>query len=88
MPIDDNVIAWLAASRDSDGQVFLLPHHLLAASRLERLIQQAQLTPRLTMFYDPARAGERRQSGAGAGEMADCAGTARQRLNRLAAALP
>mgnify|MGYP003653521423 CR=1 FL=1 len=88
MPIEDNVITRLATGRDSDGQPFLSPHHLLAASRLERLIRQAQLSPRLTMSYDRARTGERRRSGPGVDDLADCASSARQRLNRLAEILP
>lgn len=86
MPIDDNALGRLGSTRD--GAAFLAPHHLLAASRLERLIQRAQLTPRLTMSYDAGRTPQAHQSGNGAGEMADSAGAARQRLNQLAQVLP
>ncbi|MGV8854329.1 MAG: DUF6456 domain-containing protein [Devosia sp.] len=86
MPIDADPIARLAAA--SDGAAFLSPHHLLAASRLERLIARARLTSRLTMSYDPARAGERRQPGNGTADLADSASHARQQLHRLAEALP
>jgi len=78
----------LAGTRDSDGTSFLQPHHVLAASRLERLIQRAQLAPRLTMSYDPGRTGEHRQAGSSAADIADSASHARQMLNRLALALP
>ena len=88
MPTEDNTITRLAASRDSDGQSFLLPHHLLAAQRLERLIQRAQLTPKVTMSYDPARTGQTRASHNGVVELAESASAARQRLNRLALAIP
>lgn len=89
MPIDDGTTGRLASSRDSDGQAFLLPHHLLAASRLERLIQRAQLTPRLTMSYDSARIGQPHRAGsAGAADLAASASEARHHLHRLAQALP
>lgn len=86
MLAEDNVLPRLAASRDGDGQPFLLPHHLLAAARLERLIDRARLGPRVTMSYDPASLGSR--PGNGAGEATDSAADARQKLNRLAAAIP
>ena len=88
MSAEDNVLPRLAASRDGDGQPFLLPHHLLAAARLERLIDRARLAPRVTMSYDPASVGGRNRSGNGAGEAMDGAADARQKLNRLAAAIP
>lgn len=88
MPTEDNAVVRLAGSRDSDGQNFLLAHHVLAATRLEQLIRRAQLTPRVTMSYDPARAGETRQSPGGFGDLAETASDARRRLNLLAQALP
>ena len=88
MPIDDNVLPRLVSGRDGDGQPFLLPHHLVAAARLERLIERAHLVPRVTMSYDPGRAGGGDRSGNGAAEATDGAADARQRLNRLAAAIP
>jgi hypothetical protein len=86
MPTDQTAVDRLAASRDNDGQAFLGPHHVQAAQRLERLIRRAQLAPRLTMSYDPARVGSK--SGGTPGDIADSASHARQRLNRLAAQLP
>lgn len=86
MPIDENTLTRLAASRDGDGQPFLLPHHLLAAARLERLIERSHLAPRVTMSYDPGRVGG--GSANGAAEATDGAATARQRLNQLAGAIP
>ena len=89
MPTDDTGLARLAATRDGDGKAFLEAHHLLAASRLERLIQRGQLAPRLTMSYDLGRTGGRRQAGSGAAmDLADSASDARRRLNQLALALP
>jgi hypothetical protein len=88
MPTDEGTLIRLAGTRDGDGAAFLQPHHLLAASRLERLIQKAQLAPRLTMSYDPGRTGEHRQAGSGSADIADSASDARQRLNQLALAVP
>ena len=88
MLVEDNVLPRLAASRDGEGQPFLLPHHLLAAAHLERLIERARLAPRVTMSYDPASVGGRGRSGNGVGEASDSAADARQKLNQLAAAIP
>lgn len=80
-------LARLAAGRDGDTP-FLLPHHLAAAERLERLIERSRIAPRVTMSYDAARVGGRSPSGNGTTEASDTAAAARQRLNRLAAQLP
>tara|TARA_R110002020_G_scaffold87764_8_gene216078 strand:- start:4717 stop:5211 length:495 start_codon:yes stop_codon:yes gene_type:complete len=88
MRIDDNGLLRLAAARDSNGTAFLQPHHLLAASRLERLIQRSQLAPRLTMSYGLGGSGPVRQDGNVALDLSDSASDARQRLNLLALALP
>ena len=88
MLAEDNVLPRLAASRDGEGQPFLLPHHLLAAARFERLIDRARLVPRVTISYDPASVGGRGRSGNGSGEATDRAADARQKLNRLAASIP
>ena len=88
MSTEDNGLARLGTGRDSAGLAFLQPHHVLAGSRLERLIQRARLAPRLTMSYDPARAGEMRQAGNHAADISDSASDARRHLNRLAQTLP
>lgn len=88
MSTDDTVVLRLASGRDSDGQPFLLSHHLLAAVRLERLIARSHLVPRVTMSYDAARIGGGDRSGNGATEASDTATHARQRLNQLAQAIP
>ena len=85
---DALLLGRLAASRDGKGAPFLDKHHLAAAERLERLVGRAQMTPRLTMSYDPATAGGARGRGSTAHEMADSAAAAREALNRLAAAMP
>lgn len=88
MPTDDNVLLRLATDRTGEDQPFLLAHHLLAAARLERLIERAGLVPRVTMSYDPGRVGSGGRSGNGAAEASDSAASARQKLNGLASAIP
>ena len=88
MPIDAPRPETTKAAALGNGKSFLAAHHVLAAIRLERLIARARLTTRLTMSYDPARAGEKRQNGNGAADLADSASAARQQLARLAEALP
>lgn len=88
MPADDKILARMAAGRDGDGQSFLLPHHMAAAARLERLIERACLAPRLTMSYDPARVSSGDRTGRGAPDASDAAADARRKLNLLADAMP
>ncbi|GLQ10306.1 hypothetical protein GCM10007913_22380 [Devosia yakushimensis] len=84
--LDDAVLSRLAASREADGPAFLAPHHVAAANRLAKLVERSRLGPRITMSYDATRIG--RNGGNGVGETSDSAADARQRLNRIAAALP
>ena len=77
MPTEDSTLVRLGSGRGAAGETFLLPHHLLAANRLERLIARAQLAPRLTMSYDLSRVGGARGSGNGAGDITDSASEAR-----------
>jgi len=67
---------------------FLAPHHVAAADRFERLVQRAQLTPRLTMSYSPAGVGGRNRSGNGVETASEGAAEARLKLSRLAGLLP
>ena len=84
---DDNAIARLAR-RERGEAPYLAPHHLAAAARLERLVQRAQLSPRMTMSYNPADIGGRHRGGNGVDTASDGAAAARQKLNGLAASLP
>lgn len=85
--LEDHVLR-LGSPRGKEP-AFLLPHHLAAAERLERMISRALLTPRLTMSYDGASSGGRsRGAGNQAAEMSDTAAAARQKLNALARKLP
>ena len=85
---DANTVLRLAASHDDDGHPFLLPHHLAAASRLERLIERSRLIPRVTMSYDPTSVGGHGRASNAAGDLSDGAADARQKLNRLAQSIP
>src|SRR5690606_23575298 len=67
---------------------FLAPHHLEAAARFEALFRRAQLSPRLTMSYDPAHVGGRRRSDPGTTQIGDSAAEARLLLSRIAGRLP
>jgi hypothetical protein len=67
---------------------FLAPHHLAAAERLERMIQRAHITQRVTMSYDIGRIGGQRGMGNIVESATDSAAAARQKLNSLAANLP
>lgn len=83
---DDDIVARLATGRD--GTSFLAPHHLAAAERFERLVQRAQLTPRVTMSYSPTNVGGRGRQGNGVETASDSAADARLKLSRLASTLP
>lgn len=83
---DEDILARLATGRD--GASFLSAHHLAAADRFERLVQRAQLSPRVTMSYSPANVGGRGRRGNGVETASDAAADARLRLSRLASALP
>lgn len=75
----------LAAARDG-AEAFLAPHQVEAARRFAGLCLRAQLAPRVTMSYDPARLG--RAAPGAVAELSDSAATARSRLQRWAAVLP
>ena len=83
---DDDALARLGGG----GKIapFLAPHHLAAADRLERLIRRAQLSPRVTMSYDPASVGGGNRSANGVETASESAAEARLRLSRLASLLP
>lgn len=81
------LLARLAAKSDDDGGAFLLPHHVLAATRLGQLIEWSRITPRVTMSYDAARVGGGR-GGNQVAEASDGAASARAKVNQVAAALP
>lgn len=81
------ILTRLAGSREQDGTAFLLPHHMLAATRLGSLIERSRITPRVTMSYDTARVGGGR-GGNQMAEVSDTAASARTKVNQIATALP
>ena len=66
---------------------FLDKHHLAAAERLERLVQRACLSPRLTMSYGSYTVASHGQGNL-ARDLSDRAADARSRINALAERLP
>lgn len=69
------------------GGNFLAPHQLAAGQKVCQWGARAQLRQRITMSYDPAQVGGRRQ-GAGAADISDMAAEARKALGRLYRDLP
>jgi hypothetical protein len=78
----------MPAKGETGSAAALLPHHQLAAQKLERLFARAMLGPRVTLSYDPARTGSSKGQRNGAGDISDSAAEARRQLNLLASALP
>lgn len=69
-----------------EAEAFLRPHQVEAGERLRRLVERAQLQPRLTMSYSAAHTASK---GAGhAGEIGDMAAEARKGLAELYRQLP
>ncbi|WP_332688452.1 DUF6456 domain-containing protein [Devosia sp.] len=85
---DDSLLARLASRGGQREAAFLAPHHLAAADRLERLIQRAQLVPRVTMSYDPTRVGGRSGAGNNVLSATEASAAARRKLSALANNLP
>jgi hypothetical protein len=69
------------------GEAYLDAHHAEAARRLARLFGRARMMQRVTMSYDPARAGGSRQRPQQV-DLADSAAEARRTLAGLARAMP
>lgn len=86
-PRDDDALARLAAGRPGGEPAFLAPHHLAAADRFEQLVRRAQLAPRVTMSYNPARVGGARSAN-GVETASEGSADARLKLSRLAGTLP
>lgn len=71
----------------SGRERFLAAHHVEAARRLARLFDRARMMQRVTMSYDPARAGGGRDRPR-QGDLADSAIQARRLLDGLARRMP
>lgn len=85
---DDDVVTRLGSSREKGQAPFLLPHHLAAATRFERLVAQSQVRQRVTMSYSPTTVGGDKGAANHVETASDGAADARLRLSRLAASLP
>lgn len=81
----ESPLARLAAS-GGGAAPFLAPHHVEAGERVRRLVERAQLQPRLTMAYALSRTAGRQP--AHAADITDMAAEARRELARLHAVLP
>ena len=82
----ESPLARLATAARGDAAPFLDAHHVEAGERIRRLVERAQLQPRLTMSYDPARAAGTR--GGGPGDISAFAMDARRRLAEIVEGLP
>jgi hypothetical protein len=82
----ESPLARLAAATGSETRPFLEPHQVEAGERLRRLVERAQLRPRLTTSYDLTPAAARGRNGNA--EIGDLAADARRQLARLVSALP
>lgn len=81
----ESPLARLALAADG-AAAFLAPHQVAAGERLRKLVERAQLQPRLTMSYSAAHTASK---GAGhAGEIGDMAADARRALADLHRQLP
>lgn len=81
----ESPLARLAAA-GPDGEAFLRPHQVEAGERLRRLVERAQLHPRVTMSYSAAHTAS---SGPGqAVELGDLSADARRKLAELYRQLP
>lgn len=67
---------------------FLLPHHLLAAKKIETLVARTQMLQRTTMSYDPARTGQGNKSSGLGPDLGDNALDARKKLQQCLDRLP
>jgi hypothetical protein len=78
----ESPLARLAAGANA----FLLPHHIEAGERVRRLVERAQIQPRLTMTYSASRTAGRQASTAS--EITNMAADARRDLAKLHDMLP
>jgi hypothetical protein len=84
---NEDVLTRLAQGRGKAEPAFLAAHHLAAALRFEQLVRRAQLSPRLTMSYNPASVGGRDRSANAVETASESSAEARMRLARLADAM-
>lgn len=77
----------LCRSTNKSGGL-LSPDHILAANRLERLVERAMLTPQITRDYSQLNATLGQSKSHGQNDISDMAADARKELARLYAQLP
>ncbi|HEX4298636.1 MAG TPA: DUF6456 domain-containing protein [Devosia sp.] len=73
------------ATGSAEGPAFLSPHHVEAGERVRRLVERAQLQPRLTMSYSASPTHGTRGA---ANEISDFAADARKALDQIHRVLP
>ena len=78
----ESPLSWLAAG----SAAFLERHHLEAGERVRKLVERAQLQPRLTMAYSASRAAGKPQHAVG--DISDMAADARRSLDEIHRVLP
>jgi hypothetical protein len=81
----ESPLARLAVPGPGEAGPFLAPHQVEAGERVRRLVQRAQLMPRVTMSYDPAHVSG---SAGGPGDIGDLAADARRALAAIPRLLP
>lgn len=81
----ESPLAWLARRKGRDGAPFLAPAQVEAGARFGRDVTVARLLPRVTSDWSGAAAA--RGQGFGGAQVGDLAIAARQRLDRIAAAV-
>ena len=84
--LDESPLARLAIPARGEAEPFLRPHQVEAGERLRRLAEKAQLQPRITLSYDPARLPG--AQAAGVGDLSATGADARRSLARILGALP
>lgn len=83
----ESPLARLASPAGGDD-AFLERHHVEAGERVRRLVERAQLQPRVTMSYSAAHVAGGKGGGRRAAEVTDMAAEARRALRELHEVLP
>ena len=76
------------AQPGKNGECFLQPHHLEAGVRLEKLVDRANLVPKVTASYGNEMTLFAAKQGSAAGDISDMASDARRQLQKVLAKLP
>jgi hypothetical protein len=76
------------AAKGGDGVPYLLPHQVEAGERVRKLVDRAQMQPRMTMTYSHELRVGGKGAGGGGGDIGDMAADARKRLAEISRVLP